>query len=155
MKKIIILLIISCSATLWAEPIFDKAMGVTASPIGGMGYSYRQILGKHGYQVTGGFMQSEDNTWMNIGAEYIRPIHQVSETRLNFVAGAAIWNDIKHEINEVERVQFIGMGPEVEFTFSYNMRCIVGIPFIFIYNEDIKESYVSFYPAISLMYYFQ
>lgn len=155
MKKIIILVIIIYSATLWAEPIFDKAMGVTASPIGGMGLSYRQINGANGFQFSGGFVHSEENTWMNIGGEYIKPIHQVNETRLNFVAGAAIWSDIKHEINEVENIKFIGLGPEVEFTFSYNMRCIIGVPFVLINYEKANESYMTFYPAISLMYYFQ
>ncbi|MFO7895676.1 MAG: hypothetical protein R6U84_01905 [Candidatus Cloacimonadales bacterium] len=155
MKKIFSLLFLTFAIVLVAEPIFQRGVGVSASLMSGAGISYRQVLEDDGYQITAGFFNNSKSFWKNAGASYIKPIHQINETRLNLIVGGSLFSNLDKDKHKSSGGFGLGLGPEVEFSKFYNIRLVIGAPFTLAYFNQDQETIISITPSCSFFYYFQ
>ncbi|RLC52828.1 MAG: hypothetical protein DRH79_04440 [Candidatus Cloacimonadota bacterium] len=155
MKKMITLIIIVLiTSTLLAEIEFEKGFGISAGMTCGSGASYRYVNEEYGFQTTYGGGTGNKNTLQYIGLQFIKPIHSVPKTRFNLVGGLGIFTS--YEDNHLDDMSYsIGIGPEVEITFSGNMRFIIGSPFTVVLHYDDDSRLASFMPTMSLIYFFK
>ena len=153
MKRYIIILLLITS-TLWAEQNFKKAIGYSGGVMSGVGMTYRQINDNIGFQVCSGFSFQGDNVIFLSGVNIIKPIHSIWKTRLNIIGGIGniqLWKDKEIDMNSF----YTGIGPEVEITFSENIRFIISSPLTVLTNTENDNMGIGFIPNISLMYYFR
>ncbi len=153
MKRCIIILLLVTSS-LWAEQNFKKAIGYSGGVMSGVGMTYRQVNENIGFQVCSGFSFYEDDVILLSGINIIKPIHSIWKTRLNIIGGIGniqFWEDKKIDVNSF----YTGIGPEVEITFSENIRFIISSPLTVFTNTDNDNMGIRFIPNISLMYYFK
>jgi hypothetical protein len=153
MKKYIIILLLVTSS-LWAEQNFKKAIGYSAGVMSGVGMTYRQVNENIGFQVCSGFSFYEDDIILFSGINIIKPIHSVWKTRLNIIGvigNIQFWEDKEIDTNTF----YTGIGPEVEITFSENIRFIISSPLTVYTPTDYDSMLIAFMPNISLMYYFR
>jgi len=155
MKKMLLLFFIIFAAALLAEPQFETGVGASASMMGGFGVAYRQIDKDQGYQLTAGFLSHPNNFISNAGVQYIKPIHQIEQSRLNLIAGFALNSNYEKDEHKSNLGYALGVGPEVEFTKFYNIRVIVGAPLTLSYSSQNEILFISILPAVSFLYYFQ
>ena len=159
MKKIIILImIVLITSTLLAEIEFEKGFGISAGMTCGFGASYRFVNKMYGFQTTYGGGYGKDrkksSAYHSIGLQLIKPIHTVQKTRFNIVGGFGTF--VSYENNHMDDMTYsIGVGPEIEITFSGNMRFIIGSPFTVILHYDDDSKLASFMPTMSLIYFFK
>ena len=153
MKKCIIILLF-VTGTLWAEQDFEKAIGYSAGVLSGVGMTYRQVNDKIGFQLCSGFSVHTDRTLILSSVNIIKPVHSIQRTRLSIIGGIGniqFWEDKKIDVNSF----YTGIGPEVEITFSENIRFIISSPLTVFTNTDDNNMGIGFVPNISLMYYFR
>ncbi len=153
MKKIVTLIIIvMITSTLLAEIEFKKGFGISAGMTSAYGVSYRYVNKVYGFQTTYGGGTGKSNAIHSIGLQLIKPIHSIPKTRFNIIAGFGTF--ASYEDNHLDDMSYsIGIGPEIEITFSGNMRFIIGSPFTVIFHYDDDSKLASFMPAMSLIYY--
>jgi len=154
-KKIVTLIVIVLiTSTFLAEIGFEKAFGLSLGMTSGMGASYRYVNEMYGFQATYGGGGNESQTFHSIGLEIIKPLHSIHKTRFNIVGGCGTLFHL--EENEPNRTMYsFGIGPEVEITFSGNMRFIIGSPLTYRFNSDDENKLVTFMPAFSILYFFR
>ncbi|MCK5050655.1 MAG: hypothetical protein KAS53_02860 [Candidatus Cloacimonetes bacterium] len=155
MKKIVTLvMIVLITSTLLAEIEFEKGFGISAGMTCGFGASYRYENKMYGFQTTYGGGAGDSNALHSIGLQLIKPIHSVQKTRFNIVGGFGTF--ASYENSHLDDMSFaIGVGPEIEITFSGNMRFIIGSPFTVILYYDDDSRLASFMPTMSLIYFFK
>ena len=147
-------MIVLITSALLAEIEFEKGFGISSGMTSGFGASYRYVSKMYGFQTTYGGGMGESNALHSIGLQLIKPIHSVQKTRFNIVGGFGIFTS--YENNHLDQMSFaIGVGPEVEITFSGNMRFIIGSPFTVILQRDDDSRLASFMPTMSLIYFFK
>lgn len=153
MKKYIIIIFL-ITGSLWAEQNFEKAIGYSGGVLSGVGMTYRQIYGNLGFQFCSGFSSHEDEITIMSGAYIIKPIHSINKTRFNIIGGIGnfqFWEDDIIDVNSF----YTGIGPEVEITFSKNIRFVINSP-LTVYTPTKDDSIlIAFIPNISLLYYFK
>ena len=155
MKKIVTLvMMILITSTLLAEIEFEKGFGISAGMTTAFGASYRYVSKMYGFQTTFGGGGSDDNMLFSIGLELIKPIHSVQKTRFNIVGGCGTL--ASYENNHLDDMSYaVGIGPEIEITFSGNIRFIIGSPFTVVLHYDDDSKLASFMSTMSLIYFFK
>lgn len=155
MKKIVTLIVIVLiTSTFLAGSEFEKGFGLSLGMISGFGTSYRYVNEIYGFQATYGGGGNDSYTIHSIGLELIKPIHSIQKTRFNIAGGFGTL--IRLEDDESDRTMYsFGVGPEVEITFSGNMRFIIGLPLTFTFRSDDDNRLVTFMPAFSILYFFK
>ena len=155
MKKIVTLIVIVLiTSTLLADIEFEKGFGLSLGMTSGFGTSYRYVNEMYGFQATYGGGGNDSYTIHSLGLELIKPIHSVQKTRFNIVGVLGTLASYKND-NLDDMTYSIGVGPEIEITFSGNMRFIIGSPFTFTSRSDYVDRIVSFMPTASLIYFFK
>ena len=155
MKKIFtLIMIVLITSTLLAEIEFEKGFGLSTGMTTGFGASYRYVSKMYGFQTTYGGGAGDSNALHSIGVQLIKPIHSVRKTRFNIVGGFGTF--VSYENNHLDDMTYsIGVGPEIEITFSGNMRFIIGSPFTVTLSYDDDSRLASFMPTMSLIYFFK
>ncbi|MCK4956257.1 MAG: hypothetical protein KAS49_01385 [Candidatus Cloacimonetes bacterium] len=154
MKKIIIITIILMSlSALWSQPNFHKAFGLSYGMATGNGFSYRQINNDYGFQATGAIALTDEESIIFTGTQFIKPLHSISKTRFNMTIGLGTMNHFNSNKYD-ESFLYFGAGPEVEVTFSYNIRLIIGTPYTIFKQSSNSHIMGTFMPTFSIMYYF-
>ncbi len=155
MKNLFALTVITLiTFTLLAEIEFEKGFGLSIGMTSGMGVSYRYVNEMYGFQATYGGGGNKSQTFHSLGLELIKPLHSIRKTRFNIVSGFGTL--IHLEENEPDRIMYaIGVGPEVEITFSGNMRFLVSSPLTFKLNSDDDNKLLTFMPGFSILYFFK
>lgn len=155
MKKIVTLvMIVLITSSLLAEIEFEKGFGISAGMTTAFGASYRYVNKMYGFQTTYGGSTGDSNALHSIGLQLIKPIHSVQKTRFNIVGGFGTF--ASYENSHLDDMSYsIGVGPEIEITFSGNMRFIIGSPFTITLSYDDDSRLVSFMPTMSLIYFFK
>ncbi len=153
MKKIVtLIIIIMTTSTLLADIEFEKGFGISAGMTTAFGASYRYVNKVYGFQATYGGSTGESNSIHSIGVQLIKPIHSIPKTRFNIVGGFGTF--VSYEDSHLDDMSYsIGIGPEIEITFSINMRFIIGSPFTVVFHYDDDSKLASFMPTMSLIYY--
>ena len=203
MKKLVLILIsLLFIITLSAEEKLTKSLGFAGGLISGSGFAYRQISENKGFQITFGAISYDDydchfpetypaysddhsnytddcygrETFANIGATYIKPLHQSEKSMFYLLGGAALYYSAEDyseqlyvyneasdlymatgestESTDTSYIINVGAGFGIEYKLTENIRISLDWPIVASKDSDHLNITMAI-PQGAIQYYFK